>query len=333
MATSPRTILVAGATGKQGRAFIEAVLQSQEESAQGIRIVALTRNPNARTAKELATSNRVQVVQADLDQPESVRKAFQDASQIEGGLWGVFVVLAFPGLGADATGEERQGKLCADLSLEFKVHHLIFSSVERGDEGYDDKLTLDRLAKVQIERHIRSLQGLRWTFLRPTFFMENFDGAVGSITNTVLRCGLQKTTKLQLIAAEDIGHVALGVFQASDEYASKAVVVIGDALTAQELNEAHVKGAGKPLASVPNFLGKALISMNKHTKGLIADIERVYRDRETVPESNAVLIAQCRTLYPGMQTFETWSKNRGRGKDRQTNWNNVTVRDLATGKR
>jgi len=325
--------LVTGATGKQGQAFIEAVLLSPSESVQDIRIVALTRNPNSQAAKKFATSNRVRVVQADLDQPESVRKAFQDASQADGGLWGVFVVLAFPGLGADATAEEKQGKLCADLSLEFKAHHLIFSSVERGDEGYDDKLTLDRLAKVRIERHIRSLTDLRWTFLRPTFFMENFDGAVGSITNTVLKCGLQKATKLQLIAAEDIGCVALGVFQASDEYAAKAVVVIGDALTAQELNEAHVRGAGKPLASVPNFLGKVLLSTNKHTKGLIADIERVYHDREVLPESSAVLIAQCRSLYPSLQTFETWSKNRGRKKDRKTNWNNVTVGDLATGKR
>ena len=57
-------------------------------------------------------------------------------------------------------------------------------------------------------------------------------------------------------------------YQASDEYASKVVVAIGDALTAQELNEAHVKGSGKQLASVPNFLGKILLSTNKHTKGL-----------------------------------------------------------------
>ncbi|KLO19619.1 NAD(P)-binding protein [Schizopora paradoxa] len=323
--TSPtRTVLVAGATGKQGRAFIEAVLHSQAESVQDIRIVALTRNPNSPSSKELShASDRVQVVRADLDQPDTVRKAFQDASQSEGGLWGVFVVLAFPGLGADATGEERQGK----------AHHLIFSSVERGDEGYDDKLTLDRLAKVQIERHIRSLTGLRWTFLRPAFFMENFDGTIGSITNTVLKCGLQKTTKLQLIAADDIGHVALGVFQASDEYASKAVVVIGDALTTQELNEAHVRGAGKPLGSVPNFLGKALLAANKHTKGLISDMERVHNDREALPESSAVLIAQCRTLYPELQTFEVWAKNRGRKKERKANWNNVTIGELATGKR
>ena len=41
----------------------------------------------------------------------------------------------------------------------------MFSSVERGGEDYDDQLTLDRLAKVQIERHIKSMEDLRWTYV------------------------------------------------------------------------------------------------------------------------------------------------------------------------
>ncbi|THG92505.1 hypothetical protein EW145_g8694, partial [Phellinidium pouzarii] len=104
-----------------------------------------------------------------------------------------------PGLGADAAGEERQGKLVADLAREYGVQHLVFSSVERGGEAFDDHLTLDRAAKVAIERHIRSLDGLRWTILRPAFFMENFDGAVGRITATVLRVGMKEDTKIQLV--------------------------------------------------------------------------------------------------------------------------------------
>jgi hypothetical protein len=56
-------------------------------------------------------------------------------------------------------------KLLADISLEFSVSHFIFSSVERGGEVFDDHLTLDRGAKVNIERHIKSLgtKGLKWT--------------------------------------------------------------------------------------------------------------------------------------------------------------------------
>ena len=93
----------------------------------------------------------------------------------------------------------KRPQLVADLGKEFAVSHFVFSSVERGGEGYDDHLLQDRAAKAAIERHIKSLEGLRWTILRPAFFMENFDGAIGSITTTVLRIGLKKETKLQLI--------------------------------------------------------------------------------------------------------------------------------------
>ena len=53
----------------------------------------------------------------------------------------------------------------ADIALEFGVLHFIFSSVERGGEGFDDHLTLDHAAKVRIERHIKTLtpRGLKWT--------------------------------------------------------------------------------------------------------------------------------------------------------------------------
>ena len=56
-------------------------------------------------------------------------------------------------------------QLLADLALEFGVSHFIFSSIERGGEDFDDMLTLDRAAKVRIERHIKSLteRGLKWT--------------------------------------------------------------------------------------------------------------------------------------------------------------------------
>ena len=177
---SPRTILVAGATGKQGRALIEGAVKTTED----IRIIALTRDAKSPSAQSLkALSDRIQLAQANLDDPSSVRKVFEDASAGGGKIWGVFVVLAFPGLGADGAGEEKQGivrsslqrnsnlsliyvaKTLVDLAHEFKVEHLIYSSAERGGESADDQAKLSRLAKVRIERHIKSLSGLRWTYV------------------------------------------------------------------------------------------------------------------------------------------------------------------------
>ncbi|KIP04115.1 hypothetical protein PHLGIDRAFT_76496 [Phlebiopsis gigantea 11061_1 CR5-6] len=319
-----KTILVLGATGKQGASLV-AALRPADANAHEFQLLALTRSPTSPAARRLASQPHVKVVEGNLDAPASLRKVFDDAGG-RGSIWGVFVVLAFPGLGANADGEERQGILVADLALEYGVSAFIFSSVERGGESYDDKLTLDRAAKVKIERHVRSLgeQGLRWTILRPAFFMENFDGTIGSVTATVLRCGLKPTTKLQLIAADDIGRVAAAVFKSPDANASKILVLTGDILTASEQDAAYVRATGKHLPSVPTFLGKTLLAINGATKGLCMRLDD--------PRGYDAHLADARAAYPGFTSFEEWAKARRRSTKRDKSWNGVTAAKLATGR-
>lgn len=111
----------------------------------------------------------------------------------EGGFWGVFVVLQFPGLGVDASGEEKQGKVCllfslsvyelcecsikmilnvmhetqmiADLSHKYGVESFIYSSAMRLGEKYEKDLKYSAGAKVKIEEHVMGLgeKGLGWT--------------------------------------------------------------------------------------------------------------------------------------------------------------------------
>ncbi|KAK7691484.1 hypothetical protein QCA50_004883 [Cerrena zonata] len=208
-----RKILVTGATGKQGRALI-ASLQPVSDSPSEFQILALTRNVTSPAAIALKAFPNVRLVQGDLDKPESVKKVFDDEGG-KGSIWGMFVILAFPGLGADASGEEKQGKLCADLALEYEVSHYVFSSVERGGEGDDKNAILDRKVKISIENHVKSLgeKGLKWTILRPGFFMENLEGFIGSIAFTVLQCGLKPDVKIEMVAANDIGRLGAAVLK------------------------------------------------------------------------------------------------------------------------
>lgn len=91
--------------------------------------------------------------------------------------------------------------MVADLSLEYGVSVFIYSSDERGGDKYDDEQVLSRRAKVNIERHVRQLgeKGLPWTILRPGFFMQNYNGTIGSITVAVIKAGVKPTTTLALI--------------------------------------------------------------------------------------------------------------------------------------
>lgn len=103
-----KNILITGATGLQGRTLLTA-LAPKPDTEPAVHVLALTRSPTSRAAKSLAAEKHVTVVQGDMDSVEHIRKVFEDAKE-SGGIWGVFCVVAFPGLGAKADGEERQGK-------------------------------------------------------------------------------------------------------------------------------------------------------------------------------------------------------------------------------
>lgn len=114
-----RTVLVVGATGKQGRGTVKFLLGPDQPASPGVkfRVLALTRAISSESARQLVEQNKQHVdnfslVQGDLDKPDSIRKIFQDAASPDSrGLWGVFVALAYPGLGESAKGEVKQAEV------------------------------------------------------------------------------------------------------------------------------------------------------------------------------------------------------------------------------
>ena len=122
-----RTILVTGSTGKQGRALIKALLATDHD----FEILALTRNAAAPPAKSLLSSHtsaaaNLKLVEGNLDEEATMRTIF-DSAEPNGGIWGVFGLLAYPGLGAKAVREENQGKVRNKTSTCAQRRHLIYS--------------------------------------------------------------------------------------------------------------------------------------------------------------------------------------------------------------
>lgn len=106
-----KNILVTGASGKQGSAIIRALVRRRSGDAEiQYHIYALTREASSARAQYLLDEKDVTVVEGDLDVPESIAEIFEEAKG-NGGIWGVYAVLAYPGLGKEADGEERQGKV------------------------------------------------------------------------------------------------------------------------------------------------------------------------------------------------------------------------------
>ena len=169
-----RNILATGATGKQGSALIRALLQPTPDpntaSTPEYHIYALTRKVSSPSAQHLLSiygTENLTLVEGDLDDPSSIAAVFETARLDDGGgIWGVFAVMAFPGLGASAEGEERQGKLLADMALEYEVEVYVYSSAMRAGPKWEDQLDLkpSGKAKRDIEEHCKTLgeKGLKW---------------------------------------------------------------------------------------------------------------------------------------------------------------------------
>ncbi|TFK61648.1 NAD(P)-binding protein [Pluteus cervinus] len=336
---STKKLLIVGATGRQGRSLVRH-LRPAEDGEQipdhtrlPFHVLALTRKRNSPNAKMLSKEPHVTLVQGDLNDPASIRKIFEDEKE-SGGIWGVFVALAFPGLGANADAEEMHGKFLADLAVEYGVKCFIFSSVERGGEEKDDDAVLDRLAKVRIERHVRSLgdKGLPWVILRPGFFMENFEGTLGSLTVGILKAGLQPTTSILLVALDDIGGVATGVFRDHTSFTHQILVVGSEALTMEEQEEAYRNATGRSRPSVPSLVARGLVSMNSFTQGVITEMERAYLLHKDSAVNNARVEAARRAM-PLMTSFHSWcAQHYGKSSQREKGWNHLSVAKLITGK-
>lgn len=226
-----RTILVTGATGQQGGATLRNLL------GKGFALRAMTRKPGGDKARALAAEG-VEVVQGDLNDPESLKRALA-------GAWGVFAVQNTWEAGVNL--EEEQGKRIAELAREAGVQHFVYASVgsahrETGIPHFDNK--------SRVEDTIRGLGFPSTVILRPVFFMENLlspwflngDSLVGA---------LDPATRLQMIAVEDIGTFGARAFTEAGRLAGREIDIAGDAVTLPEAADTLSRAFGRTIRFVP----------------------------------------------------------------------------------
>ena len=149
-----KTVLVTGATGRQGGAVVRCML------SRGWKLRALTRHCSSYAAQRLAGQG-AELVQGDLEDPTSLERASR-------GVYGVYSVQDFWAVGA--IREVCQGKNLAEAAKKVGVEHFVYSSVG----GAERSSGIDHWeSKWEIEKHIRKL-GLPATMLRPVAFMRNY---------------------------------------------------------------------------------------------------------------------------------------------------------------
>jgi uncharacterized protein YbjT (DUF2867 family) len=227
---STRTILVTGATGKQGGSLI------RELAGAPFTLRAMTRKPDGDAARSLRAAG-VELVQGDLDDEGSLRRALE-------GAWGVFGVQNTWEAGVER--EEVQGKRLATIAREAGVQHYVYASVgsahrHTGIPHFDNK--------ARVEDTVRALGFPSYFISRPVFFMENLTSP-WFLNGDAIYSALNPQTSLQMIAVADIGKYAARAFTDAERLRNREVDIAGDARTMTEVAEALSAGLGRPIKYV-----------------------------------------------------------------------------------
>ncbi len=214
-----KIIAVLGATGSQGGGLVRAILNDPNG---GFAVRALTRDVNSDKAKELAKLG-AEVVAADVDDVESLKKAFQ-------GAYGAFCVTFFWNHFSPEK-EMANATNMAEAAKAAGLKHVIWSTLE--DTRKWVPLSDDRMPTLQGKYKVPHFDakgeadevftklGVPVTFLLTTFYWDNAiyfgmgpkRGADGKLAIT-FPLG---TKKLAGIAAGDIGKCAYGIFKSGTQ--------------------------------------------------------------------------------------------------------------------
>ncbi len=279
----PLSILVTGATGRQGGALARQLLY------QGYRVVALTRRPDSPAAQALRQLG-AEVVQGDLENPASLEAAARAVDTL-------FAMTTPFEAGIDA--EVRQGMNMVDAARRAGVRHFIYSSVAGADQ-YTGVPHFD--SKHEVERYLRR-SNLPYTILGPTFFMENFSGPLvrEGLESGVLRLALSPTRGLQMVALEDLARFLVRIIAAHEDFYGERIDVASDEVTMLQAADllSYVSGHRVHYQRLP----LALLREESEDKALMYEwLDRVGYHSD---------ILTLRHEYPlvGWHTFEEWARN------------------------
>jgi uncharacterized protein YbjT (DUF2867 family) len=211
------TVLVIGATGKQGGAVARLLLDHGHE------VTAYVRSPESPAAQELATAG-ARLAAGDLADPEPLSRAARDADAIFG--------LSVP-FGAGGKDEEvAQGRLLVDVAARAGAH-LVYSSVRGADRLVDTNID-HADSKQLVEAHLRA-QDVRATVLGPVYFMENaLNVGFSRLADGILANPLSPGKPLDQVTVRDIAGLAVHAVEHPDRFAGRRIDVVSDRVTGEE---------------------------------------------------------------------------------------------------
>jgi len=157
---------------------------------------------------------------------------------------------------------------------------------------------------ARMEEHMR-LRGVPFTFVHVAFYFENFINYFPPQRQADGNYGFGfplADAPLAALAVDDTGGVVTAIFENRAEFLGETVEIVGDQMTAQEFAQimSRVLRRSVTYSHIPRDTYAALGFPSARDLADMFEFLRVH-----LP-SRRMEIAQCRRLYPSMQTFEPW---------------------------
>lgn len=301
----PRTIVVTGATGRQGGAVIKA-LQAREPGAW--KIVAVTRDVAQPAAKALAATGVV-LAQADLLKRDTLDAVLAAHAPVH-----AFFLVTNPFV-ARWTGKEApsgkqqdevaQGTTAVDAAKAAGVRHFVFTSVASADDCIVDGEEVEIFAaKHRAEKYLQA-SGLPHSIVAPSGFFDNMLSSFAGIKQGVVPGLLKKGVRTQMIASADIGvFVALLLHEGP---LGQRLEIAGEDTDAWRQADTLARLRNEPdqwkVSVPPDWVFKVFIP------------KPVRRLRDFLAKKGTkVDVEACRRLHPQLMTFEDWCRAEGLDK-------------------
>ena len=308
-----KIIAVVGATGAQGGGLVQAILN---DPGSGFAVRALTRKVDSDKAKALKKQG-VEVVAADLDDIESLKRAFAGAH-------GAFLLTNYWELFSPEK-EFAQAKNLAEAAKAANVRHVIWSTLEdtRRWVPLSDNRMPTLMGKYKVPHfdakgeadHLFADLGVPTTWLLTSFYWENLiyfgagpkKGPDGKLAITYP----MGDKKLPGIASDDIGKCALAIFKKGHEFIGKTVAISGEHLTGAQMASALTKALGQEVRyhDVPPEVYRSFGFPGADDLGNMFQFKRDFQEAFCGPRDPSI----ARALNPSLQNFDTWlSRNKSR---------------------
>ena len=301
-----KVIAVVGATGAQGGGLVRAILG---DMAGGFSPRALTRHARAPKALQLAESG-ADVVTADLDDADSVRRAFA-------GAYAAFCVTNY----WEHFSPEREVAQAGHMAAAAKhagVQHVIWSTLEdsrRFIAPDDDRMpTIMRKYKVphfdgKGEANQSFIDaGVPTTFLLTSFYWDNLihfgmgprRGEDGRLRITFP----MDDRKLPGIAVRDIGRSAYEIFKRGGEFIGRSVGIAGEHLTGAEMAAGLTRALGEDV----DYDAVSPATYRRLGFPGAADLANMFQFKRDFNElfCGTRDVALTRRLNPSLLTFDQW---------------------------